>query len=255
VTDSQESHVSNELSRREVLGSAALVGGLFAVGAELAFAQQTPPAAPAQPAADGPYKLEKLPYDYADLEPYIDAQTMKLHHDVHHKAYVDGANAALAELARIRAVGGDDIKRVRAVSDALQFNLSGHLLHDMFWKNMEKDGGGEPAANTAIGALITRDFGAFAAFAAHFQAAAQQVQGGGWALLTWEPTAQRLLIVQVEKQQNSHVWSVPLLGLDVWEHAYYLKYQNKRSDYIKAFMNVINWDNVDERLALARKLG
>jgi Fe-Mn family superoxide dismutase len=247
------------MTRRDILESAAVVGGALALGSEALFAQEKPGAAPppqTPPAAPptGPYQLPPLPYDYADLEPHIDAQTMKLHHDIHHKAYVDGANAALAELEKIRKTGGDEIKRVRAVSDALQFNLSGHLLHDMFWKNMKKDGGGEPAPDLNIAKLITRDFGSFPAFAGHFQAAAQQVQGGGWGLLCWESMAQRLIIVQVEKQQNSQVWTVPLLGCDVWEHAYYLKYQNKRSDYIKAFMNLINWANVEQRLGMAMKI-
>ncbi|MGE0479749.1 MAG: superoxide dismutase [Phycisphaerae bacterium] len=242
------------ISRRDVLGSAALVGGWLALQTDLAAAQ---PAA-TQPAvsggADGPYVLPALPYDYADLEPHIDAQTMKLHHDMHHKGYVTGANAAIAELEHIRRTGGDEIRRVRAATDALQFNLSGHLLHSMFWKNMKKNGGGDPAAESAIGRMITRDFGSFAAFAGHFQAAAAQVQGSGWAVLGYETTARRLLIVQVEKQQNSSVWVVPLLGIDVWEHAYYLKYQNRRSEYIKAFMNVIHWDDVNARLEGAEKL-
>ncbi len=244
-------------SRRDVLGSAALVGGWMMLGLDApaqtpAPAAQPPASGPA--AVAGPYALPPLPYDYADLEPHLDAQTMRLHHDIHHKGYVDNANAALAELDRIRREGGDAIKRVRAVTDALQFNLSGHLLHDIFWKNMKKDGGGEPPADTEIAKWLKRDFGSFAAFAGQFQAASAQVQGSGWGLLVYDAASQRLLVVQVEKQQNSTVWTVPLLCLDVWEHAYYLKYQNRRSDYVKAFMNVINWGHVDERLRLAMKL-
>lgn len=255
------------LSRRDMLGAAALVGGWLALSGDVALAQQTPASAPASAptgktatgaagpvAADGMFALPTLPYDYADLEPYIDAQTMKLHHDVHHLGYVNGANAAIAELNQIRQAGGDAIKRVRAVTDALQFNLSGHLLHTMFWNNMKKNGGGAPPAAGEIGKLIQRDFGSFDAFAGHFQAAAAQVQGSGWAILGFETVSRRLLIVQVEKQQNSAVWLVPLLGCDVWEHAYYLKYQNRRSDYIKAFMSLINWDDVDARLTAAQKL-
>lgn len=242
------------MSRRDLLGSAAFVGGWLALQTDLAGAQQPATQPAAAGGGDGPYRLPPLPYDYADLEPHLDAQTMKLHHDLHHKGYVDGANAAIAELERIRRAGGDEIRRVRAATDALQFNLSGHLLHSMFWKNMKKNGGGEPASESAIGRMITRDFGSLAAFAGHFQAAAAQVQGSGWAVLGYEATAQRLLIVQVEKQQNSSVWVVPLLGIDVWEHAYYLKYQNRRSEYIKAFMNVIDWDDVNARLEGAQKL-
>ncbi len=236
------------LSRREILGSAAVVGGWLALGSEPVFAQPGG-------AATGPYALPPLPYDYADLEPHIDAATMKLHHDIHHKGYVDGANAAIAELTRIRETGGDAIKQVRAVTDALSFNAAGHVLHVVFWENMKKNGGGDPAAASEIGKLIVRDFGSLEAFRAHFSAAAAQVQGSGWGILAYEPLAQRLLILQSEKHNNTGVWgSVPLLCLDVWEHAYYLNYKNKRSDYIKAWWNVVNWENVEQRLAVARKL-
>ncbi|TWT44173.1 Superoxide dismutase [Mn/Fe] [Phycisphaerae bacterium RAS1] len=266
----------SEISRRDVIAAAA-VGGWVLLSQDAAARQpagaQSAPAQPAgtQPAAappsagapaapvapvvpSGPYSLPPLPYGYADLEPHIDAQTMKLHHDIHHKAYVDGANAAVADLEKIRRLGGDEIKRVRAVTDSLSFNLSGHVLHDVFWKNMKKDGGGEPQAASDIGKLIIRDFGALESFKAQFSAAAAQVQGSGWAVLAHEPVSQRLLVLQAEKHNNVGVWGVaPLLVLDVWEHAYYLSYQNRRTDYIKAFWNVVNWDNVNDRLAAARK--
>jgi len=237
-----------ELTRRDLLGTAALVGGWCVLTGDTARAQDTP-TQPTPASAGGPYSLPALPYDYADLEPHIDAQTMKLHHDVHHAGYVRGANAAIAELMNVRRVGGDQVRRVRALTDKLAFNLSGHLLHGVFWGNMARNGGGEPPAGSEIVRLIKRDFGSFAAFAGHFQAAAQQVQGSGWGILAFEPTAQRLVVLQAEKHQNTGVWgTVPLLVLDVWEHAYYLRYQNERSSYVKAFMNVINWHNVDERL-------
>jgi len=249
-------------TRREILGSAALVGGWLTVGSDPLFAQQTPGSpqtgAPqtggTQPPAStsGPYTLPPLPYGYADLEPHIDAQTMKLHHDIHHAAYVKGANDALAELETIRREGGDQIRRVRAVTDALSFNLSGHLLHNVFWSNMAKDGGGEPAPDSAIARMISRDFGSHAAFWGNFAAAAVQVQGSGWGILALEPASRRLMILQAEKHQNTGVWGVvPLLVLDVWEHAYYLSYQNRRADYIKAFANVIHWQDVEQRLRSA----
>ncbi|MFO0839205.1 MAG: superoxide dismutase [Phycisphaerae bacterium] len=221
------------------------------------MAQQSKPAA--QPttspaAAGGPYTLPALPYDYADLEPHIDAQTMKLHHDIHHLGYVNGANAALAELEKIRTTGGDLIARVRAVTDALSFNLAGHALHSVFWTNMKKDGGGDPVATSELAKALKRDFGTLDAFRAQFSAAAAQVQGSGWGVLAYEPHAQRLLVLSAEKHQNMGVWGVvPLLVIDVWEHAYYLKYQNKRTSYITAFMNVVNWDDVDRRFAAAAK--
>jgi Fe-Mn family superoxide dismutase len=225
-----------------MLGSAALAGGWLWAGAPGAAAQTAS-------SSGGPYLLPKLPYDYADLEPHLDAQTMKLHHDVHHAGYVTKANDALAELERIRRAGGDEIQRVRAVTDALAFNLAGHLLHCVFWTNMARDGGGAPPGDSQVARLISRDFGSFEAFVGQFAAAAAQVQGSGWSILAWEPMAQRLLVTQAEKHQNHAVWGVaPLLVLDVWEHAYYLKYQNQRTAYIKAFLNVINWSDVDARL-------
>ncbi len=236
------------ISRREVLGSAALVGGWLAFGPRTAAAQSQG----AMAGTDGPYTLPPLPYGYADLEPHIDAQTMKLHHDLHHAGYVRGANKAIAELESIRRTGGNAIHRVRAVTDVLSFNACGVLLHNLFWRVMKPNGGGEPPADSDIGRMIKRDFGTFEAFAANFAAASKQVQGSGWGVLAYEPTAQRLLVVQAEKHQNHGVWGcVPLLVLDVWEHAYYLKYQNRRGDYIKAFMNVINWETVEQELQQA----
>ncbi len=239
-----------ELTRRDLLGTAALVGGWFALAGDTALGQ-APPARP-QGATGGPYTLPALPFGYADLEPYIDAQTVKLHHDIHHAGYVRNANAAIAELGRVRQIGGQEVRQVRALTDRLAFNLAGHLLHTIYWSNMTRDGGGRPEPDSAIGKMIRRDFGSFDAFAGQFQAAAQQVQGSGWGILAYEPTARRLLVLQAEKHQNLAVWAaVPLLVLDVWEHAYYLRYQNKRSSYIKAFMNVVNWKNVDQRLRAA----
>ncbi len=239
-------------SRREMLGSAAVVGGWLMFGPR--SSAQTRPAE-SEPAS-GPYHLPPLPYDYADLEPFIDAQTVKLHHDIHHAGYVRGANAALADLEQVRRQGGDAIKQVRAITDALSFNFCGHVLHDVYWKSMKKSGGGDPPAASDIGRLIIRDFGSLDAFRGNLAAAAVQVQGSGWAVLAYEPLAQRLVVLQAEKHQNTAVWgAVPLLTLDVWEHAYYLKYQNKRPDYVKAFMELIDWDSVNTRLTAATKLG
>lgn len=239
-----------EMTRRDILSTAALVGGWYLLGSDRAVAQQTDPPVPA--AAEGPYVLPSLPYDYTALEPHIDAATLKLHHDVHHAGYVRAANEAVADLAGIRRVGGDRIHEVRSATDQLAFNVSGHLLHSIYWTNMGREGGGVPPADGAIGKMIQRDFGGFEAFRGHFLAAAQQVQGAGWGILAYEPVAQRLLILQAEKHENRAAWgAIPLLVVDVWEHAYYLFYQNNRSTYLKAFMNVINWRNVDDRLRAA----
>lgn len=242
-----------QMTRRDLLGSAALVGGWYALAADAAFAQQKLEAGKApETGSKELYTLPPLPYGYADLEPYIDAATVKLHHDIHHAGYVKNANAAVAELEEIRRSGGEQIHRVRAATDKLTFNLSGHLLHSIYWTNMSPQGGGDPPADSRIAALLARDFGSLDAFRANFQAAAQQVQGSGWGILAFEPTAQHLFVLEAEKHQNGTAWgAVPLLVLDVWEHAYYLHYQNERSSYIKAFMNVLNWQNVDERLRAA----
>ncbi|MBK9119265.1 MAG: superoxide dismutase [Phycisphaerales bacterium] len=227
------------------------------LGSTAGFATAAPAAGNVSAAAaqdgDGPYRLSPLPYDYADLEPYIDAQTMKLHHDIHHAGYVRGANGALAELAAIRSTGGERIREVGALSERLAFHLSGHILHEVFWAVMKKDGGGDPPADSEIHKHLVRDFGSVDAFRAHYAAAAAQVMGSGWAVLGFEPLAGRLLVLQAEKHQNLGAWgTVPLLPLDVWEHAYYLKYQNKRTDYIKAFFEVVNWAEVERRLMACR---
>jgi len=191
------------------------------------------------------YKLPSLPYDKAALEPHIDAQTMEIHHGKHHKGYVDGANKALAELRNVRD-GGGDVNLVKHWSRELSFHLSGHINHCLFWALMApagKGGGGLPTGDLAK--AIDRDFGSFEKFLAHFKAAAQQVEGGGWAWLGVDRLSRRLIVIQQEKQQDMLPTAVtPVLGVDVWEHAYYLKYQNKRADYVSAFVNVINWKNV-----------
>jgi Fe-Mn family superoxide dismutase len=199
-----------------------------------------------------PYELPPLPYEYAALEPHIDEQTMRLHHDLHHKAYVDGLNKAETELAKAREAG--DFALVKHWEREMAFHGSGHFLHAIFWPNMApagNGGGGEPGG--ALGAQIANDFGSFASFKAQFSAAATAVEGSGWGILAWEPLAQKLVILTAEKHQNLTQWGVtPLLVLDVWEHAYYLKYQNKRAAYVAAFFNVINWADVTKRLAAAR---
>jgi len=159
-------------------------------------------------------------------------------------------NAALKALAQARETGNFDL--VSYYSSQLSFHGSGHLMHAIFWKNMAPNAGGEPRGELAK--AIERDFGSFAAFKAHFIAAATKVEGSGWGVLGFDPMGKKLLVLQVEKHQNLFVSGiVPLLVLDVWEHAYYLKYQNRRADYVAAFFNVINWDDVAQRLAAAQQ--
>jgi Fe-Mn family superoxide dismutase len=197
----------------------------------------------------GRYTLPDLPYDYDALEPYIDEQTMRLHHDIHHQGYVNGANAALDELQEARSSG--DYSAVKAVSRDLAFNASGHLLHSIFWPNMAPEGeGGKPSG--ALKEQLQEDFGGVDAFRDHFGAAAKGVEGSGWGILAWESQGSHLVVLQAEKHQNLTAQGVtPLLVLDVWEHAYYLKYQNKRGDYVDNWWNVVNWKDVARRFDAA----
>lgn len=199
------------------------------------------------------YELPPLPYAYNALEPHIDEQTMRLHHDKHHLAYVNGLNNALDKLEAARGAG--DFALVKHWSREAAFHGSGHFLHTFFWSNMApagKGGGGQPSGD--LGDQITKDFGSFASFKAQFTAAANAVEGSGWALLVWEPLSGQLEILQSEKHQNLTQWGVrPLLVLDVWEHAYYLKYQNNRGAYVEAWWNVVNWADAAERFKAAKR--
>ncbi len=195
------------------------------------------------------YTLPELPYDYSALQPAISGAIMELHHDKHHQAYVTGANTALEQLAEARAAG--NFANINKLEKDLAFNLGGHTNHSIFWTNMSPNGGDKPTGE--LEAAITDHFGSFDAFRAHFTAAALGVQGSGWAGLFWDSIGENLLIQQFFDQQSQFAaGSVPLLLLDVWEHAYYLDYKNVRADYVKAFWNIANWDNVQSRFETAR---
>jgi Fe-Mn family superoxide dismutase len=199
----------------------------------------------------GGHTLPPLPYAYNALEPYIDEKTMVIHHDKHHQSYVDGLNKAETKLAEARKSGNFDL--VKHWERELAFNGAGHYLHTIFWNVMSPQGGGRPTG--ALLDAIERSFGSYEAFKAQFTEAATKVEGGGWAILVWSPRSRRLEILTAEKHQNLSQWDVvPLLALDVWEHAYYLKHQNNRADYIKDWWKVVNWPYVSERYAAARKL-
>ncbi|CDX04346.1 Superoxide dismutase [Mn/Fe] [Desulfitobacterium hafniense] len=197
-----------------------------------------------------PYQLPELPYAYDALEPHYDEATVRLHHDIHHKGYVDGLNNAEAKLAEAREKG--DFGLVKHWERELAFHGSGHLLHTLFWTNMAPDGGGTPAGS--LGERISQDFGSFEAFKKQFSAAAVAVEGSGWAVLVWNPEFKKLEILQAEKHQNLTQWGVvPLLTVDVWEHAYYLKYQNKRAAWVETWWNLVNWADVSQRFDKAAK--
>lgn len=196
------------------------------------------------------HELPPLPYDYAALEPHIDEQTMRLHHDKHHNGYVVGLNAAEDKLASARDSG--DFAAIAALERAIAFHGCGHINHCIFWNNMSANGGGEPSG--AMAAQIRTDFGDFGKFQAQFSAASATVEGNGWGVLAWSPQLGKLYTLgMINHQMLGLSGSVPLLMLDVWEHAYYLKYQNQRPGYIKAWWNVVNWKDVDARFEKAPK--
>ena len=196
------------------------------------------------------YTLPELAYDYSALAPSISGTIMELHHSKHHQAYVTGANTAIAQLAEARDSGS--LVYVNKLEKDLAFNLGGHVNHSIFWTNMSPNGGDKPVGELA--SAIDDFFGSFDKFQAHFAATAMGVQGSGWSVLAWDSIGQRLIIQQFfDQQANFAAGTVPILMLDVWEHAYYLDYQNVRADYVKAFWNIVDWANVQARFVAARE--
>jgi len=197
------------------------------------------------------YTLPDLDYDFGALEPHISGQIMELHHDKHHRGYVEKANETLQKLDEAR--DKKDFSRLGGLEKALAFNLSGHLLHSIFWKNLTPDGGGPPSGELAQ--AITRDFGSFEAFKAQLTEVAGTIMGSGWAALVWEPMAQRLLTCQIyDHQSNFSQGGIALMVIDAWEHAYYLQYKNQKQEFFKAVWSLWNWDDVAFRLESARRL-
>jgi Fe-Mn family superoxide dismutase len=235
-------------TRREALKTIVFTTG----AAALAFNSHGQPAAPA--AAAEVFKLPPLGYDYDALEPHIDAETMKIHHDKHHAAYVAKFNQAVAAAPGLEKKSIEEIlKSIDSAPEAVRKDLrnqgGGHANHSLFWQSLKK-GGGQPAGELAK--AIDKTFGSFAKWQEQFGDAAGKVFGSGWAWLVWRD---KKLVIESTPNQDSPLLTagVPLLGIDVWEHAYYLKYQNRRPEYVKAFQNVINWDFVSARFADAAK--
>ncbi|EKN41250.1 Mn/Fe superoxide dismutase [Clostridium botulinum CFSAN001627] len=190
------------------------------------------------------HTLPNLNYDYNALEPHYDEQTLKIHHDIHHKAYVDGLNKAEQKLQEARESG--DFALIKHWEKEIAFHGSGHILHTLFWENMTPNGNLNPEGSAIE--RIKQDFGDYEKFKKQFTEAAIAVEGSGWTILAWNPMFQKLVILQAEKHQNLTQWGVvPLLILDLWEHAYYLKYQNRRAEFINAWWNIVNWDIVNTR--------
>jgi len=192
------------------------------------------------------HELPPLPYAYNALEPYYDEATVRIHHDKHHMAYVTGLNNAEVKLAEARSTG--DFSLIQHWERQLAYHMAGDLLHTMFWENMAPNAGGEPTGQVMD--LINRDFGSFDNFKKQFSAAAVAIEGNGWAVLGWQPELKKLYIYAIENHEKMIVPGMqPLLVIDVWEHAYYLKHQNKRADWVDAWWHLVNWPDVAKRLA------
>jgi Fe-Mn family superoxide dismutase len=190
------------------------------------------------------YTLPELPYGYRDLEPTYSSEMLELHHDKHHRAYVDGVEKALAALADVR--DSRDYGKINQLQKDLAFNLSGHVLHSIFWCNMSPDGGSSPSGGLAN--AIDEAFGGTDALREQLSQAATGIQGSGWGALCFEPMSGRLIVEQIyDHQSNLSNASIPLLVLDMWEHAYYLQYKNDKSQWVEGFWDLVDWTDVGRR--------
>ena len=229
----------NGLARRDFLRAAGV--GAIAASVWPAIAQEGGEQAPQHK----PHELPDLPYDYDALEPHYSDELLHLHHDLHHAGYVKGLNAAEEKLSAMLESG--DFAEAKATCKALAFHGSGDVLHSMLWTNMKPGGGGEP--NGALARALEQSFGSFERFGGLFMAAANSVEGSGWGILAAQPGG-ALVVLQAEKHENLTVWGVtPILVVDVWEHAYYPQYQNRRQEWTQTFVQqLVNWDDVARRL-------
>ena len=246
------------LDRRDALKSIGLGGLSLAMAATIGCGNDeegettmepkgaTTPAPAAAMAGPPTYTLPDLPY--TSLEPVIDDATLAVHHAKHHAGYVKGANAAVEALEKARAAG--DFALIKNWERALAFHGSGHVLHTLYWTSLWPGGRGEPSDDLAK--ALDASLGGKDKMLAQFAAATKDVEASGWGVLAWEPVGQRLIVLQAERHQDLTVWGcVPLLVCDVWEHAYYLKYQNKRADYVDAVLGILDWESANTRFAAA----
>jgi Fe-Mn family superoxide dismutase len=190
------------------------------------------------------YSLPELPYAYDALEPHLSSEILDLHYNKHHAAYVKGANDTLEKLDQARS--DKSFAHLGQLEKDLAFHLSGHVLHSLLWKNLSPRGGGRPDGD--LGAMLDTHFGSFDGFRSQLSAAASSVQGSGWGALAWDPLGKRLIVEQVhDHQSNIGNGTLPLLVIDMWEHAYYLQYQNRKAEWIEAFWEIVNWKDVAAR--------
>ncbi len=195
------------------------------------------------------YVLPELTYDYSALEPHYSAQMLELHHSQHHAAYVAGANATLGKLAAARA--SSHFETINQLQKSLAFHVSGHVLHSLLWRNLSPNGGGQPDGELHF--AINECFGSFEAMRSQMIEAATNVQGSGWGALAWEAVGQRLVVEQIyDHQGNIGNGTIPLLVLDMWEHAYYLQYQNVKASWVSAFWKLVDWEDVGRRFHSVR---
>ena len=197
------------------------------------------------------YVLPDLPYDYGALEPHLSGKIMELHHDKHHRLYVETANECIEKLIEVRRKR--DFDGIAALEQKLAFNVSGHVLHSLFWQNLAPRAGAEPQGELAR--ALARDFGSFESFKQQLVHTASTIMGSGWAALVWDPVIRRLGTTQIHDHQSEVTQgSVPLLVLDAWEHAYYLQYQTDKARYFEAIWNLWNWNDVAQRFAAAQRV-
>jgi len=226
------------ITRRDMIKTIGLAAGAFTMSdfGGMAFAQGS-----ASLQSTKEYSLPPLPYDYGALEPHLSEQILRLHHDKHHAAYVNGLNATLKKMAEASEIDQGMVK-------TLAFHGSGHALHTLYWENMAKNGGGEP--NGMSGDMIGRDFGGYSRFKSLFVSTGKAIQGNGWVVLAFEPLGKRLVLLGVQRHEDSiFAGSVPVLVMDMWEHAYYLQFHNDKAKYIDVFINnLVHWPAVETRL-------
>lgn len=234
------------MDKREFLKKSAVLGSVAIFGSSIKAITETQASNPLSLSIDaqGEYTLPPLQYNYDALEPHIDATTMKLHHDKHHAGYVKGLNKATAMINK--TIESGDFSLIKHWERELAFHGAGHFLHSIFWQIM---GPKQGKRSSVLTKYINKSFGSFDNFKKLFFHATKSVEGSGWGILAYQPAADKLIILQAEKHHNQSQWvSIPILVCDVWEHAYYLNYQNMRGDYIKGFMEIVNWEKVSEIL-------
>jgi Fe-Mn family superoxide dismutase len=237
--------MEHAFSRREMMKGVGLATLAMGLEGMVASAQGASAAETSKARQLGECRLPPLPYPADALEPYIDKETLTIHHDKHHAGYVTQFNAAMKKLEEARASG--DFSLIKHWSREFAFNGSGHALHSLYWGNMSPKGG---EAKGELLEALNKSFGDFDRFRKQFIAATNAVEASGWGILGFEPYMGHLVVLQAEKHQDLTIWGVyPLLVCDVWEHAYYLKYQNRRGEYVDNFFKIINWPEVERRYA------